>query len=82
MPAAFIEGTETMVVYCLCLLFPTRAPLLFSLFAIAVTCNIVYRLVYASHVLHDFEHTTVSASTHQSKTSTATSASSYADDDS
>jgi len=55
MPVGLIEGAETMVVYSLWLLFPQRAPLLFCLFGLGVTANIVYRLVYATRKLVDHE---------------------------
>lgn len=47
MPPALIEGTETIVVYTLFLALPGLATWLFAAFAVAVSINIVQRVLWA-----------------------------------
>jgi len=47
MPRGLIEGAETILFYCLFLLFPQQLELLFSLMAILVTVTAVQRVVWA-----------------------------------
>jgi len=51
MPSGLIEGTETVVIYCLFFLLPGILPLLFAITAALVGVTITQRLVWASRVL-------------------------------
>lgn len=47
MPPALIEGAETMAFFTLFLVFPSHAPLLFAIMALAVLVNVGQRLWFA-----------------------------------
>lgn len=51
MPAALIEGTETIVIYTLFLAVPATAPWVFSAMAALVVVNVVQRLAWARRAL-------------------------------
>ena len=51
MPSGLIEGAETVVFYCLFLLWPTQSVLLFSVFAVLVLVTVGQRLVWATRAL-------------------------------
>lgn len=51
MPAALIEGTETVVAYSLFFLLPAHVALIFRLFGLGVCVTIVQRLVWAARNL-------------------------------
>ena len=51
MPAGLIGGTETIIAYCLFLIFPADLILLFNIFTALVGVTILQRLVWAKHNL-------------------------------
>jgi len=51
MPRGLIEGAETMLFYCLFLLFPQQLELLFALMALLVIVTATQRIVWAVHQL-------------------------------
>jgi phosphatidylglycerophosphate synthase len=51
MPCGLIEGTETIILFTLFLLFPSAAPVLFAVMAGAVAVTAVQRLVWANRGL-------------------------------
>jgi phosphatidylglycerophosphate synthase len=51
MPPGLVAGTETLVFFALFLLFPSKVALLFTLMAIGVFGNVIWRLVWARRAL-------------------------------
>lgn len=51
MPPGIVAGTETVVLYSLFLLLPTRLTMLFTVMAVLVGVNVVQRLVWAARRL-------------------------------
>ena len=51
MPKGLIEGTETIIFYCLFIIFPEFLPILYSLMALLVIITIFQRLSWAESVV-------------------------------